>query len=121
MAITAMGGSANLSTGLIHAVRGKPEDSQTTISESRYQRESVIRIADKYCQRQQNGQVTDGTKSKQCNYSFGGQPASSRIAQQSDQLRGHQDREQSDEHTGGGMGEFPNGGALMNHGETGRL
>jgi hypothetical protein len=45
MAITAMGGSANLSTGLIHAVRGKPEDSQTTISESRYQRESVIRMA----------------------------------------------------------------------------
>jgi hypothetical protein len=45
-------------------------------------------------------------------------PTTSRIAEQADQLRSHQNCEQGDEHACGSMGEFPDGSALMNHGEA---
>jgi hypothetical protein len=76
---------------------------------------------DEHGQRQHYRQVDDCAEAEQGNHSLGGQPSSRRIAEQADQLGGHQDCEKRNKHPSRSMGEFPDGCSLMNHLKAGRL
>jgi hypothetical protein len=103
-------GSANIITGLSHAVSDRPELNQ--IAPSARQRQQH---RDEHRQRQQHRQRAERKEAEERDHRVGWKLAARRAAEQSHELRGERDHEQRHEHRASKAGEFPEQRALKDH------